>query len=77
MMEFLQSVYGVYGIGAVFAIILFLVLIKVIKLMREDRKYMEDRLTSVIDAYNAATRENSRINGELYAYLKAKNGNKT
>lgn len=70
-----------FGLGAVFAGVMFAVYRNTIKQMREDRKYMEDRLTEVINDYNEAcssTRstllENTKILSELYAWLQGKNG---
>ena len=74
MIEFLQWIGAVGGIGAVFAIIMFLVYRQTTKQMRDDRKYMEDRLTQIIDAYNEATANNTKISTELMVWLKAKNG---
>jgi len=87
MIEFLQSVGAAWGIGAVFAILLFFVLMKVMKhytsQIREDRKFMEDRMVKLTDDYNERQQEtnksrddNTRILSELYTYLKAKNGGK-
>jgi len=83
MIEFLESVGAVWGIGAVFAILMFLVLMKVFKLMREDRKFWEDRLTGIIDAYHKASKgqqratiKHTRVLTELITWLKARNGKK-
>jgi hypothetical protein len=75
-LSFLQWIAGVGGIGAVFAVLMFFVLTRVLKIMREDRKYMEDRLTGVIADYNKAVQESTKIQSELFTYLKAKNGSK-
>lgn len=74
MIDFLQWIGAIGGVGAVFAVLMFLVYRQTISQMREDRKYMEDRLTAVIDSYNEATQENTKILSELFTYLKAKNG---
>lgn len=85
MIEFLQSVGATWGIGAVFAVILFFVLMRVMKhyttVMREDRKYMEDRMTRLNDDYNERVQEtnksrdeNTKVLTELITWLKAKNG---
>jgi len=44
--------------------------------LSEDRKFMEDRLTALIETYNQAVQENTKILAELFTYLKAKNGNR-
>jgi len=85
MIEFLQSVGGAWGMGAVFAVILFFVLMRVMKhyttMMREDRKYMEDRMTRLNGDYNERVQEtnrsrdeNTKVLTELITWLKAKNG---
>ena len=74
MVDFLQWIGAVGGIGAVFAVLMFSVYRQTTKQMSEDRRYMEDRLTSVLDAYNKVTQENIGIQREVLTYLKAKNG---
>ena len=76
MIEFVQWVGAVGGICAVFAILMVFICMKLLKIMREDRKFMEDRETGIIEAYNTATRENTKVLSELYTYLKAKNGSR-
>lgn len=80
MNEFLQYLLE-FGLGAVFAGVMFAVYRTTIKQMREDRKYMEDKLIQVIKDYNescSSTRdallENTKIQSELYTWLKGKNG---
>ncbi len=63
------------GIGAVFALIVFFVLLKVLKIMREDRKYMEDRMQSNIENYNDTVKKSTEASTELITWLKARNGN--
>lgn len=75
-MGFLEWIAGIGGIGAVFAVIMFLVYRQTNKQMRDDRRFMEDRLTSVLDAYNKASQESTKILSELFTWLKAKNGKK-
>jgi len=75
MIDFLQWIGAIGGVGAVFAILMFFVLMKVFKIMREDRKYMEDRLTAIIDAYNKSTQDNTQIQEQVLTWLKARNGN--
>jgi hypothetical protein len=81
MIDFLQWIAGVGGIGAVFAVLLFFVYRQTNKQMREDRKFAEDRLTTVISDYNKAckeqadaARENAVVLRELIIWLRAKNG---
>lgn len=84
MIDFLQWIGAVGGIGAVFAILMFFVYRQTIKQMREDRKFMEERMVQLSDDYNERQQEtnksrdeNTRVLAELYTYLKAKNGNKS
>ena len=81
MIEFRQSVGATWGIGAVFAVLMFFILMKVFKMMREDRKFFESQLTKVIDAYNKASKaqqkatiKNTKVQSELFTWLKGKNG---
>ena len=85
MIEFLQSVGGAWGMGAVFAVILFVILMRVMKhytsQIREDRKFMEERMTKLTDDYNERMQEtnrsrddNTKVLTELITWLKAKNG---
>jgi len=75
MIDFLSWIGAVGGVGAVFAVIMFFVYRQTIKQQREDRKYMEDRLTKVIDDYNRTSSDNTKVLWELITWLKAKNGN--
>lgn len=74
MIDFLQWIGAMGGVGAVFALLLFLVYRQTTKQMREDRKYMEDRLSHVIDDYNRTSSDNTKVLWELITWLKAKNG---
>lgn len=65
-----------WGIAAVFAIAMFFIWRHSCHTAREDRKFMEDRLTKVLEDYNNAFIENTRILSELYTWLKARNGHK-
>ncbi len=77
MIEFLQWIGAIGGVGAVFALLMFYVLMRMFRVMREDRKYMEDRMQGSLDAYDSAVKDNTKVLSELYTYLKAKNGVKT
>ena len=70
-----------WGIAAVFAVCMFLVYRRLGSQMRDDRKYMEDRLTGVIGNYHEdfrdhteAKEKNTQVLTELITWLKAKNG---
>jgi len=71
-----------FGLGAVFAGVMVGVYLNTVKQMRQDRKFMEDRLTGLINDYNKACNattntllETTKILSELYTWLKARNGN--
>lgn len=86
-MGIIEYIGSIGGISGIFAVAMFLIYRQDKKSttaqMREDRKYMEDRLTSIIKDYNEAsysTRdtllENTKVLSELITLLKAKNGSK-
>jgi len=74
MIEFLQWIGAVGGVGAVFAVLMFFVYRQTIKQMREDRKYMEERMASLTTDYNNTTKDNTKVLTELFTWLKARNG---
>ena len=83
MFDFLQWIGAIGGVGAVFAVLMFFVYRQTIKQQRDDRKYMEERMVKLTDDYNERMQEtnksrdeNTKIQTELYTYLKAKNGNR-
>lgn len=79
----LEYIGSIGGIGAVFAVIMFFIYRQTIRQMRDDRKYMEDRLTAIINE-NFKIRERStdaiikhiQVLSELITWLKAKNGSR-
>ena len=75
--SFLQWIGSIGGVGAVFGLLMFFLVRENTRTMRQDRMYMEDRLSGVIDGYNKATQESTKILAELFTYLKMKNGNKS
>lgn len=74
-MDLLQYIGSLGGIAGVLAFLIFLMYRNLVCQMRDDRKYMEDRLTKIIDGYNEVTVENTRVLTELFTWLKTKNGN--
>lgn len=81
--SFLQFIGSIGGVGGVFAVILFWVYWLTVKQIRQDRKFMEDRLTQVLRDYNDSCRDNqkiiaehNRVLTELMTWLKARNGKK-
>lgn len=71
MLEYIGSIGGIAG---VLAVIIFWMYKAQVKQMREDRRYMEDRLMKVTEDYNDTTRENTRVLSELITWLRARNG---
>jgi len=72
-----------WGIAGVLAAIIFVAYRNLVNQLRDDRKYIEDRMTGIIDNYHedsqAATEsriENTKVQSELFAWLKARNGHK-
>ena len=75
-MSILEYIGSIGGVGGVLAFLMFLAYRYLVRQMREDRKYMEDRLTQIIEAYNTTTSDNTKVLTELITWLKAKNGSK-
>jgi len=77
-MSIIEYIGSIGGIAGILAVIIFLIYRQDRKSsedrQREDRKFMEDRLTELIGDYNKAFKENTQILSELYTWLKAKNG---
>lgn len=84
-MDLLQYIGSIGGITGVLAVMIFMGFRKtsenLVRQMREDRTFMEDRLSQVITEYNTSCRESKNtllefkgVLSELYTYLKAKNG---
>lgn len=80
IIQYMGSVGGVTGI---LAIVVFFMYKQMVNQMREDRKFMEDRLTGIINDYNNVCRGNqdalvkhTQVQSELITWLKAKNGSK-
>ena len=80
-MSIIEYIGSIGGVAGILAVLMFFAYRHLVNQMRDDRKFMEDRLTQVIKEYNEAsysTRdvllENNKIQAELYTWLKAKNG---
>ncbi len=73
-MNIIEYIGSIGGIAGVLAVLMFCAYKHLVKQMRDDRKFTEDRLTHVLDDYNSAFRENTKILSELFTWLKAKNG---
>ena len=85
-MNWIELVAQIGGIGAVFAVIMFWIYRhdreEAEKRAREDRKFMEDRMTAIISSYSNDCRKHAEAFGgvekvltELITWLKRKNGN--
>lgn len=75
-MDMIQYIGSIGGIAGVLAFLIFLAYKNAVNQIREDRKFMEDRLSKIIDSYNAITSENTKMLIELITWLKIRNGNK-
>jgi len=79
-MDILQFIGSIGGIAGVLAFIIFMMYRQDRKesseQLREDRKFMEDRLTKIIDDYNKTATANTEVLSELVTYLRLKNGSK-
>ena len=80
-LSFIEYVGGVGGIAGIMAILIFFSYRYLVNQMREDRKFMEDRLSSIIKAYNdscdkhqEAIVKNTQVLTELITWLKMRNG---
>jgi len=73
-MEIIKYIGSIGGITGILAVLMFLTYRYLVNQMREDRKFMEDRQSKTIQAYNEAITENSKVLSELYTWLRGKNG---
>ena len=80
-MNIIEYIGSIGGIAGVLAVLMFLAYRYLVNQMREDRKFMEDRLTGILRDSNdekKATREamvkHTQVLTELNTWLKAKNG---
>jgi len=84
-MTLIEYIGSIGGVGGVLALLIFLAYRYLVRQMREDRmtsqdqiredrKFMEDRLTKIIGAYNKSSYRNTKVLTELITWLKAKNG---
>ena len=76
-----QFIGSIGGVGAVFALLMFFVYQNAVKQIREDRKFMEDRLTNIICDYHTVVKErnevmmkHTQVLSELTTWLRASNG---
>lgn len=70
-----MEVYQYIGNAGVL-IALFFFVKHLVSQMREDRRFMEDRLTKIIESYNETTSDTKEILTELITMLKIRNGGK-
>ena len=76
-MGLVEYVGSIGGIAGVLAVLMFFLMRHLIQQMREDRKFMEDRLSGILKDYNSAMIDHTRVSSELYTYLKMRNGGKS
>lgn len=81
--KIIEMLVNIGGAGAIFGVIVFFSYRYLVSQMREDRRFMEDRLTGVIKDYNDVCRgqqdamvKHTQVLTELIVWLKAKNGNR-
>jgi len=82
-MSVIEYIGSIGGVGGVLAFLMFMAYRYLVRQMRDDRKYMEDRLTGIIGDYNKASRsqqkatvKHAKILTEFLTWLKTKNGGK-
>lgn len=75
-MGLVEYVGSIGGIAGVLAVLMFFLMRHLIQQMREDRKFMEDRLSGILKDYNNAMIDHTRVSSELYTYLRMRNGGK-
>ena len=75
-LSLIQYVGSIGGVAGVLALVIFFMYKQMVSQMREDRKFMEDRLTIILDDYNKTTNDNTKVLTELITWLKMKNGGK-
>lgn len=73
-MSLIEYVGSIGGIAGVLAFLIFMAYRYQVGQMRVDRKYMEDRLTKIIGAYNKTTSKNTKVQSELVTLIKRLNG---
>lgn len=81
-MELIEYIYSIGGVGGVFGAMVFLVYRQTIRQMREDRKYMEDRMADMVKEDQQIRRDDQQTRKEhtealtqLITWLRTKNGN--
>lgn len=75
-MGLLEYIGSIGGIAGIFGYLMFLAYRNTVSQMREDRKFMEDRLTKIIESDQASRERHTQVLTELITYLKMKNGSK-
>ena len=77
ILELAASVGGIGGLMAVLCIYIYRRDRKeTLGQMRQDRIFMEDRLSKVIESYNSTVTANTTITTELVVWLKSRNGHR-
>jgi hypothetical protein len=75
-MTFIQYVGSIGGVAGVLAVLIFWAYKNANIQAREDRKFMEDRLSLIIKADQESREKNTQVLTELITWLKMKNGHK-
>lgn len=71
-MDITQLLVGTGGIAGILAVFIFYL----VRQMRTDRKFMEDRLTKIIEADQESREKHTTVLTELITWLKARNGSR-
>ena len=73
-MDLIQFIGSLGGITGAFGYLIFLAYRNTVNQMREDRRFMEDRLSKIIEADQESREKHTRVLTELITYLRQKNG---
>jgi len=80
-MTALEYIGSIGGVAGVLAFLIFCAYRYLVNQMREDRKYMEDRLTNILSSYNEIVKErnqvmveHTKVLSELITWLRRNNG---
>lgn len=73
-MSIIEYIGSIGGVAGVLAFVIFMAYRHLANQVRIDRKFMEDRLTKVIGAYNKTISKNTKVQSELVTLIKRLNG---
>jgi len=73
-MDFLQYVGSIGGVSGVLAVLMWVMVRYLVSQMREDRRFMEDRLTKIIEADQTTREKYTKVLSELITLIQRLNG---